>query len=204
MDRNIKENLIKSYNANSKERDNGKTDNWKLNERSIFLDYLKKERKTTLLDLGAGSGRDSKLFKDNGLKTICIDLSSASIDICKEKGLEAYTMDFYNLDFNNESFDCAWSLNSLLHVPKKDMSIVLEELKRVLKHGSLIYIGVYGGVDSEYIWEEDRYEPKRFFSYYTRDKIKELMKNYFEILYFNEFYAENKKMDFYSMILRKN
>jgi len=202
MNREIKQSLIISYDKSAKDRSNRQIDEWKIIERNTFWGFLKKEEKQSLLDLGAGVGRDSKFFKDNDLKLVCIDISSISIETCKEKGLEAYVMDFYNLEFEDRKFDCIWSLNSLLHVPKKDISKVFEEMRRVLKPSSLIYIGTYGGYNFEGIWEEDTYEPKRFFSFYTVEEIMNILEKYFEIIYFKKIYAEKKKMDFYSIILR--
>ncbi|TMD70000.1 MAG: class I SAM-dependent methyltransferase [Chloroflexi bacterium] len=43
-----------------------------------------------MLEIGAGTGNDSLFFRDNGLHVVCTDLSPAMVDLCTEKGLEAY------------------------------------------------------------------------------------------------------------------
>lgn len=85
------------------------------------------------------------------------------IRYCKERGLTAQVMDFYNLDFDDNSFHAVYVLNCLLHVPKAEIHQVIKELKRVIKPEGLFYMGMYGGTESEGIWMEDSFELKRFF-----------------------------------------
>ena len=56
--------LQQSYNATEAiERDKGEKATWKIAERQHFLALLQKEGKTTLLEVGAGTGTDSKFHK---------------------------------------------------------------------------------------------------------------------------------------------
>ncbi|WP_010172551.1 class I SAM-dependent methyltransferase [Bacillus coahuilensis] len=91
------------------------------------------ENYSRLLEIGAGTGKDSLYFKEQGLTTFSTDISSEMIKLCRDKGLNAAVMSFYNLDFPNHHFDSIWSLNCLLHVPKEDIRGVLNEIKRVFK-----------------------------------------------------------------------
>jgi SAM-dependent methyltransferase len=204
MAKEIKNSLVKSYDTNARLRDKGDLDSWKIEERINFYALLKKERKASLLEIGAGNGRDGHYFKQNDLQVICIDLSPEMVETCKEKGLEARVMDFYHLDFPDQSFDAVWSMNCLLHVPKNDLPVVLSEIKRVLKPKGLFYVGVYGGYDFEGIWDEDTYTPKRFFSFFTHDGIIQAVGKYFEIAYYKTIALENRRTDFQSIILRKS
>ena len=68
----VRSNLIQSYNKHALERDKDITQEWKIAERSKFLSLLQLENKKTLLEIGAGTGRDSKFFQDQGFKTTCI------------------------------------------------------------------------------------------------------------------------------------
>jgi ubiquinone/menaquinone biosynthesis C-methylase UbiE len=83
----------------------------------------------------------------------CIDLSNEMVNLCQEKGLNAHVMDFYDLQFPDQSFDAVFALNCLLHVPKANLESVLKEVHRVLRDGGLFFCGVYGGQDTEGIWE---------------------------------------------------
>lgn len=157
--------------------------------------------KSKVLDMGAGTGGSSLYLQEKGIQVTCIDLSPSMVESCRKKGLHALEMDFYHLDFPDNSFDGIWAMNTLLHVPKADLPGVLAEVKRVLKPDGLFYMGVYGGWNSEGIWEKDHYSPKRFFSCFDEASLKKAISGYFSI---NEFIAiplEDNELDFYGLLL---
>ncbi|MFD2042971.1 class I SAM-dependent methyltransferase [Ornithinibacillus salinisoli] len=200
----IKNDLVDSYNKQAIHRDKSFSPDWKKRERNYFLKHLYNNNKRTLLEIGAGTGKDSLFFKENGLDTRSIDISPEMIKLCKSKGLHAEVMSFDSLDFPNNHFDAVWALNCLLHVPKKNLPEVLAEISRVLKPTGLIFIGIYGGKYFEGVWEEDSYEPKRFFSFYDHDSIKEVLTEFFDIEYFQVIPASvvGGSLDFQSIMLR--
>ena len=203
MDNGIRADLVKAHDRYAEDRDTRKIADWKIQERAYFLKLLKEEQKRMLLEIGAGTGKDSRFFKDNGLKVISTDISSKMVRLCQQKRLSAFLMDFFNLGFHEEIFDAIWALNCLLHIPKKELSEVLQGIQDVLKPTGLFYIGVYGGNEFEGIWQEDFYTPKRFFSFYPDHQIQEVVSNFFEILYFKVIPLEKGKAHFQSMILRR-
>jgi len=205
IDNEIKNILSRAYNKKSVDRDQSSIQPWKVKERDVFYSYLKKENKSSLLEIGAGTGKDSLFFNERGIKTFSTDLSPDSVKLCKEKGLEAKVMSFDQLDIPNNQFDSVWALNCLLHVPKKNLNKVLKEIDRVLYSEGLFYMGVYGGENHEGVWEDDFYVPKRFFSFFEDYSIKEVLSEVFEIEYFNCVPKEvvGGKFHFQSIILRK-
>lgn len=94
-------------------------------------------------------------------------------------------------------------MNSLLHVEKANRSFVLEEIRNVLNPYGLFYMGVYGGDDSEGIWEDDLYTPHRFFSFYQDENIKRVVSSCFEIISFERIETGGKYY-FQSIVMRKN
>ena len=205
MTERLTSSLSESYNKKALERDLSALPEWKLKERDIFLQHLKGERIINLLEIGSGTGKDSKFFSESGLDTFSTDISEEMVKLCMSKGLNAKVMSFENLEFKDNTFESVWSMNCLLHVPKKEIKEILQEIKRVLKPSGLFYMGVYGGEDFEGIWEEDSYDPKRFFSFYKNDSIKEVLSEFFEIEYFNIVPKEivGGRYHFQSIILRK-
>lgn len=198
----IKETLRQSYNNFAAEREKNKLQEWKIKPRDLFLELLINEGKSTLLDIGAGTGRDSRFFIDNGIDVIAVDLSDEMIRLCEEKGIKSCQLDFYNLHKIANKFDAVWSMNSLLHVEKANLNLVLEEIRSILNPSGLFFMGVYGGVDSEGIWEDDIYIPHRFFSFYTDENIKKVVSNYFEVISFEKI-ETGEKYHFQSIIMRK-
>jgi cyclopropane fatty-acyl-phospholipid synthase-like methyltransferase len=200
----LRNDLRKSYNKYAQERDTYEMQDWKIAERTRYLSLLQQEHKKTLLEIGAGTGRDSKYFQDHGLETVCIDLSPAMVELCKQKGLTAYVMDMADIQLRDGSFDAIYSMNSLLHIPKAELPAILRRLNLLLKTDGLIFIGMYGGIEHEGIWEKDTYVPKRFFSFFTDEHLEEEVTKVFAILSFNPVYFEpDNPIHFQSLILKK-
>lgn len=178
-------NLRAAYSADkANERDKNVVEPWKIAERQHFLSVLQQEGKKTLLEVGAGTGRDSKFFQDHGLQVTSTDLSPEMVKLCQQKGLTAYVMDFLSLDFPEQSFDALYALNCLLHVPSVDLSRVLHKLYMLLKPGGLFFLGIYGGIEREGSGPDDNHEPKRFFSYHTDEYMQRMLTQYFQLVSF--------------------
>jgi SAM-dependent methyltransferase len=203
MDLLLKESLKASYNEQADSRDKVDIDDWKIIELESYINALNNEGSSSVLDIGAGSGQHGKFLLDHGFDVTCIDLSPSMVDTCRMKGLTAEVMDYYTLGFDAESFDAVWAMNTLLHVPKVSLPAVLKNIHTVLKEDGLFYMGVYGGKDSEGVWEEDTYIPKRFFSFYTNDDILDVVSPLFEVLNFHVVSEAGGNLDFQSLLLRK-
>ena len=200
----FKNNLIASYNNHAQERDTYRLDAWKIEERANFLSLLQSKNKRSLLEIGAGTGKDGKFFQDTGMNVTCIDLSPEMIKLCQQKGLSAQVMDMTALDFPPNSFDAVYALNSLLHIPKAKFRIVLKNIQQVLKLSGLFYLGVYGS-DEEFegVWEQDAYNPKRFFSFHSDENIQKITAEIFEPRYFKRIPIDGNHPHFQSLILEK-
>jgi SAM-dependent methyltransferase len=196
--------LREAYDRKAEERDNKETSSWKLEERQRFLALLQEEGKQSLLEIGAGTGACSKFFQDSGLEVIATDLSPENVRLCREKGLTAYEMDFFHLDFPPRSFDAVHALNCLLHVPKKDLPEVLQAIRVLLKPGGLFYLGVYGGKESERVYPEDHYEPKRFFSFHSDEQLEAVVTRFFELVDFRQIPLKEGGFHFQALILRRS
>ncbi|NIM96434.1 MAG: methyltransferase domain-containing protein [Anaerolineales bacterium] len=196
--------LRESYNRAAAERDQRPREAWKVEIREDFLRLLQSEGKSSLLEIGAGTGMDSKFFADNGLDVICTDLSPEHVRYCQDKGLQAYVMDFMNLDFPPSSFDAVYAMSCLLHVTKKDFPMVLNEIWEMLRPSGLFFLGQYGGKEFEGIYPEDRLRPKRFFSFFTDEDLKLVVSDTFDILMFNTLpLEEEEEYHFQHLILRR-
>lgn len=199
----VKTILRQSYDNQAELRNASNLEGWKEEERDQVLNAFRTNDVQTVLEIGAGPGRDSLFLKEQGFDMTTVDLSEEMVRLCRQKGLRARVMDFYDLDFTDRSFDAVYAMNCLLHVPKAQLPEVLSEIKRVLKPGGLFYLGLYGGMDTDGIWEQDAYEPKRYFAMYPDEEIRKKMQGYFRIEDFHTRDMGEGAPHFQSMLLRK-
>lgn len=199
----FKDNIKKYYNQEAELRDSKSVKSeWKIKVRQNFYNVLRQENKKTLLELGAGAGYDSVFFMNNGLSVIAVDISNEMVIKCREKGIEAYELDFYDLSALNIKFDCIYAINSLLHVPKNDLYKVFHEIDLSLNKNGLFYLGLYGGDDTETEFvKSDISDAPRFFAFYSDNYLKNVLKNQFNIVSFET--LDLGTDIFHSIILRK-
>ncbi|MFV0402071.1 MAG: class I SAM-dependent methyltransferase [Oscillospiraceae bacterium] len=207
----LKENIRKYYNLHYNQevklrnRQSAKAD-WKIHVRESFYHAVKEESKRSLLELGAGNGYDSQFFLDKGLSVTAVDISSEMVKACQEKGIEAYELDFYNLASLGKTFDCVYSMNALVHVPKTDLPSVLREIDSVLAPDGLFYIGLWGGRDIETeIVEHEISEVPRFYAFHSESYLNAILADHFEILSFEtiDMPLRTEVDTFHSVIMRK-
>ena len=113
-----------------------------------------------ILDLGCGSGRDSKYFLEKGYAVIPVD-GSAEMCIAASEYLHipVRQMLFSELKFKNE-FDGIWACASLLHVPKTQIRDIMAKVERALKPDGVLYASFKYG-------EEEKNIDGRHFSFYN-------------------------------------
>lgn len=147
-------------------------DEYLINDLNLFMNSMSGK---TILDVGSGSGRDSKYFLENGFKPLCLDFSQAMIDMCKLKGLEGVVCDFEKMTFKEKSFAGIWAYTSLLHISKKNISLVLENIYKILENNGIFYIGMKEG-EGEYVKKTSKYgKDGRHFSLYYLDELSDLL-----------------------------
>ncbi|BFH60551.1 8-oxo-dGTP diphosphatase MutT [Paenibacillus azoreducens] len=198
----VKSTLRQAYDNHADLRNSAELEGWKADERDHVLDVFRSHHVRSILEIGAGPGRDSLFFKEHGFDITAVDLSEEMVRLCKEKGLRARVMDFYHLDFADCSFDAVYAMNCLLHVPKAQLHVVLTEIKRILKPSGIFYLGLYGGMSTDGIWEQDSYKPKRYFAMYPDEEIERIIKGYFQIEDFHTRFMGEGNPHFQAILLR--
>lgn len=111
---------------------------------ALFLAHLPAGGR--ILDLGCGSGRDSRLFLEKGYDVTAVDGSREFCRIAADLiGREVLCRTFEELDFDGE-FDGVWACASILHVPSARLPGVLARISRALKTGGIFYASFKYGV----------------------------------------------------------
>lgn len=203
MPQDVTQTLRDAYDRRADDRDTRSSPAWEAEERDSFVSLLQQERKRSVLELGAATGSDALVFAACGLDVVCTDLSPEMVRRCEQKGLTAHVMNVADLRFPPGSFDAAYAMNCLVHVPKVQLPEVLRGISRLLRHDALFYVGTYGGVDFEGVWDGDHYEPKRFFSHYRDEDLQRVGTSVFQMHSFKQDPHGWNGLHFQSLILRK-
>ncbi|MCR5705085.1 MAG: methyltransferase domain-containing protein [Eubacterium sp.] len=157
---------IEYYNNNSQDFFESTVNADMTEQYKMFEKYLPQGAR--ILDLGCGSGRDSKYFLDKGYAVTAIDGSAELCRLAREySGLEVRQIFFEDLDFENE-FDGIWACASLLHVPQERLEVVLKKVIDALVPEGILYISFKYG---EYSGERNG----RMFTDLDEERLEELV-----------------------------
>lgn len=157
---------LKYYNKNAQSFASG-TVSVKFTEvQDKFLEKLNPD--AYILDFGCGAGRDTKYFLSRGYQIDAIDGSEQLCRIAsKYTGIKVRQMLFQELD-EKEKYDGIWACASILHLPKKQLCEVLENMYAALKSEGWIYISFkYGEFEGE--------RNGRYFTDFTTDTFKDFI-----------------------------
>ena len=102
--------------------------------------FLEKLRKGAyILDMGCGSGRDTKVFLEKGYK---VDAMDGSRELCRlageYTGIKVKNMLFQELS-EVERYDGIWACSSVLHLPGGELADVMNKMVTALKADGIIY-----------------------------------------------------------------
>jgi len=185
---------INTYNGLAHEYDEETKDFWSLFPNSIiekFSENTKGYKK--VLDMGSGPGRDGMLLKKRGLQIVCLDASTTMVQLCKDKGLEAFEGDLLKTPFNPNTFDGVWAYTSLLHIKREQFGETLNEIKRVLKSGGVFGLGLIEG-NGEFYRESPMMSRSRLFAFYTDKEVRSQLEGHgFKIFYSENFTPKTRK-----------
>lgn len=123
-----------------------------------------------VLDLGCGSGRDTKALEEHGFYVTPMDGSAKMCELAEiYTDKEVLHLTFEEMDFQ-EVFDGIWSCASLVHVPGEEIGIIMDKVMDSLKPGGILYFSVYEG-------DRDGIYGGRYFHDYTEESLKRLLRH---------------------------
>lgn len=133
----MKAKTIEYYNENVDKFVNDTQDVVFCATQDLFLSYLNEGN--SILDLGCGSGRDTKYFLSKGYK---VDATDGSMEICKVAsdytGINVKCLLFNELD-EIDKYDGIWACASILHLDRDDLIDVFHRIARALKDNGILY-----------------------------------------------------------------
>ena len=154
-------NTVKHYNAHAENYDRHVSDP---NDSTFHSYYEKPAIRAELppleglevISIGCGSGVDARWLADNGAtKVVGIDISKGLLDIAAKNNpdIEFHEMDMERLEFEDETFDLAYSSLAIHYVD--DWTQPLKEALRVLRPGGMYVFSCGHPIDSAMEYEVD-------------------------------------------------
>jgi len=151
-----------------------------------FLRYLPDN--ALILDLGCGSGRDTLAFKNKGYQVVATDYSKKLVDkASKLVGIDVRFESFYKLSELN-LYDGIWASASLLHCERKRLPEVIGKILAALKMNGICYMSFKYG-------EKDRYKDGRDFTDLNELQIRNLLREFDNILLLQQWITIDKRPD---------
>ena len=148
---------------------------------SEFIRLCRDVGLSSVVEVGCGAGRDGKVLAASGLAYKGVDLSEASVDLCRALGLETVAGSAKDLPYADDEFDAGWSMSTLMHLPGDGMEVALTELHRVIRRGGVLELGVWGA-DESGEWTD---EHGRYFRSRTDDELRTLLSDVGEVTHFD-------------------
>ena len=136
-----------------------------------------------VLELGCGLGRIGRQLAPRCAQWVGVDISGDMIRHARERMRDIENADFQQLErssldmFPSDSFDKAYSSAVLCHMDKEDLFLYLEELRRVLKPGGLLYVDTWN-LAHPTGWKRWLYEV-RFWQQGSQSERKDVARNQF-------------------------
>lgn len=173
---------------------------------ALFEKYLRPG--SVILDIGCGSGRDSKYFCDKKYKVYAHDGSEAMVDHAK-KYLGDRVAQCYFEDFEPEKlfhqallFDGMWACASLLHVKEEKLVAVIDHYTKFLKAQGVFFMSFKER-------DENHQIEGRYFTNFTPSKLKKMITSckdleLLEILETRDVRDERENEAWLSVIVRKS
>ncbi len=103
-----------------------------------FIEFARKYAGKMVLDVGCSIGAYSYKLNALGFDCVGVDYNSEYVEKAIGKGVEAYKMDAYNLDFKDNRFDSVIMFEILEHL--EDPLLALKEAKRVAKKNIILTV----------------------------------------------------------------
>ncbi len=112
---------------------------------NLALNLFKKYNVKSILVPGAGYGRNSKLFSENNLKVVGIEISNIAYEIARKFDPKTHFIHGSVLDmpFDEEKYDAIYSFNILHLFMRKERFLFLNKCHAQLNDNGIVFFVVF-------------------------------------------------------------
>ncbi|MFK7917759.1 MAG: class I SAM-dependent methyltransferase [Ilumatobacter sp.] len=172
---NVRAELVEFYEEEAASRRRGAPSGRRVEWLNEFVGAIGDARARRVIDLGAGPGTDADAFVDAGWRYIGVDLAPANGALARERGCDVLAGSLFELPFVNDTFDVGWSMSTLMHVPDAEMATALASISRVLRPGSPLAVGQWGGSLGAVYSEREPPGMRRLFDLRSAERNRDLL-----------------------------
>ncbi len=150
------------------------------------LELFKKKKIKDILIFGAGYGRNSKLFVQEGYNVVGIEISEKACNLAKEFNPQTNLINasVLNLPLSNKKFEAIFCFNILHLFLERERKILLKNTHKQLKNRGLAFFTLFSEEESSYkkgkTIEENTFEskPGRPTHYFSKEDLLEHFKDF--------------------------
>lgn len=166
------------------------------------LEFFKRARIRTILDLGCGTGRHTIYFAKKGFEVTGGDVSKIALRIIKQivkenkiKNIKIKKLDYTKkLPFKKESFDSVIMIRVLTHNTKRGMEKIIKRVSKLIKAGGFFVADFLSTKDEDFVKKRGKeiepgtliglpYEEKVPHHFVSKKEIKTFFPNYLPIYF---------------------
>jgi SAM-dependent methyltransferase len=130
--------------------------------------------KGVVCDLGCGPGHVARYLHGRGAEVFGIDLSPAMLEQARQinPGIEFREGNMSALDLPDGVLAGIVAFYSIIHIPREDVAVVLQEMRRVLQPGGLLLLAFHRGSDVVHLDEWWGQAVSLDFAFFERDEME--------------------------------
>ncbi len=138
------------------------------NLKPIYIKFIGETFGNTIIDVGCGAGRDSKVFKDFNFNVISFDLSKKlAVEAKKINDVDVIHADMNSFNYEKYKPNSIWASASFLHLEDELFNTTLIKGYDALQNDGVFYLSLKEGLGSDTI-------DGRFFNFFTEEKLKNI------------------------------
>lgn len=125
-----------------------------------------------ILEFGSAFGRDAKYLQSLGYAVECTDATEAFVELLQQEGFNARKLNAITDPIDN-SYDLVLANAVLLHFTRDETTQVLQKVHSALREGGTFAFTLKQGEGEK--WTQDKLGAPRYFCYWTKDQISQLL-----------------------------
>ena len=175
MGNEVQTDLRSYYDEEARQGLRGPLKGRRVQTRTEFIALLEAEGRSSVLDFGAGPGRDAPAFIDSGHNYVGLDLAHGNAVLAAQASILVVHGSIAAPPFRAQVFDAGWSMSTLMHVPDQQVEQVLAQMMGPLRDGAPCWVGQWGGTLGEHFDTSRLPGHRRLFSLRSHERNQELL-----------------------------